>query len=316
MLLDELAMAVQWSQHIWSKPKMGDEIVEYSYYADTHSLVCDLDNIRLDEQCVTRLGRAAKLFCEAPWPAGRKDLVWLSKADLCRQRLSLLWKVIREEFLRLNNQEEKNLAWCTEFAAQIMFDSTAEYCAELQQERMVCEEETAKHESLAAAKADSLLEEICQEQWPQSAAINPVRRKQTKAKAERVAAAAAPRPSTDCKATAVLHEPTCASSSDLPVPTVSVKKESLSFFRKMFPPNGAPLQSDTRWQNFLQAMADAGFVVQEAAGSAVSFSNEAGSICFHRPHPDPVIDPIMMHSMAKRIRKWFGFSSETFVLRS
>ena len=41
--------------------------------------------------------------------------------------------------------------------------------------------------------------------------------------------------------------------------------------------------------------------------------NGKSSIIFHRPHPDPTIDPIMLRTMGKRVRKWFGWEVESFV---
>lgn len=51
----------------------------------------------------------------------------------------------------------------------------------------------------------------------------------------------------------------------------------------------------------------------QSSGSAVSFKNDMGTIVFHQPHPDPTIDPIMLLSMGKRLRKWFGWDAGVFV---
>lgn len=70
------------------------------------------------------------------------------------------------------------------------------------------------------------------------------------------------------------------------------------------------------WTHFLQAMVDAGFAVTHRSGSAVSFKKADGVIVFHRPHPEPNIDPVMLASMGKRLRKWFGWDAQSFVARS
>lgn len=62
-------------------------------------------------------------------------------------------------------------------------------------------------------------------------------------------------------------------------------------------------------------MIDANFNAEQGSGSAVRFSSDLGSISFHRPHPEPVIDRIMLHSMGKRMRKWFGLSRYVFEVR-
>jgi len=108
--------------------------------------------------------------------------------------------------------------------------------------------------------------------------------------------------------------------------TVAVTKSAFSVFRSMFPSriSEEPSQKEVRWDSFVQAMAESevGFVARRSSGgSAVQFEpNESskwfgkGKIVFHKPHPVPVIDPVMLLSMGKRMRKWFGWNEETFVL--
>ncbi|KXS98022.1 hypothetical protein AC578_8795 [Pseudocercospora eumusae] len=40
-----------------------------------------------------------------------------------------------------------------------------------------------------------------------------------------------------------------------------------------------------------------------------------GSVVFHKPHPDPELDPIILHAMGKRLHKWFGRDRDSFVER-
>jgi predicted RNA binding protein YcfA (HicA-like mRNA interferase family) len=70
------------------------------------------------------------------------------------------------------------------------------------------------------------------------------------------------------------------------------------------------------WTHFLQAMVDAGFSVTHRGGSAVSFKSDRGVIVFHRSHPEPNIDPVMLSSMGKWLRKWFGWGRDSFVART
>lgn len=106
---------------------------------------------------------------------------------------------------------------------------------------------------------------------------------------------------------------------------VLVKRENMALFGDMFPENGCEGQRSFKWQHFLDAMNDAGFSISQASGSAVTFrlgstdknddantSDDFGSIVFHRPHPLPVIHPIMLRSMGKRLSKWFGWRREVF----
>jgi hypothetical protein len=61
-------------------------------------------------------------------------------------------------------------------------------------------------------------------------------------------------------------------------------------------------------------MAEAGFAERNGGGSIVTFEDTTGGgkIRFHRPHPEPTIDPIMLQSMGKRPNWWFGSDRETF----
>lgn len=67
----------------------------------------------------------------------------------------------------------------------------------------------------------------------------------------------------------------------------------------------------------MDAMINAALSVKQGSRSAVSFSSNNGlrSVSFHRAHPEPVIDPIMLNSMGKRMTKWFGWSRNTFEVR-
>jgi hypothetical protein len=68
-------------------------------------------------------------------------------------------------------------------------------------------------------------------------------------------------------------------------------------------------------------MATLGFISRRSGGSAVTFEPRAcskwfgqGSIVFHRLHPDSTIDPVMLNSIGKRMKKWFGWGNEMFEL--
>ena len=63
-------------------------------------------------------------------------------------------------------------------------------------------------------------------------------------------------------------------------------------------------------------MVDAGFSVTQGSGSAVSFKNERGVIVFHQPHPEPTIEPVVLLSMGKRLRKWFRWDKDVFATKT
>jgi hypothetical protein len=52
-------------------------------------------------------------------------------------------------------------------------------------------------------------------------------------------------------------------------------------------------------------MTEAGFAAKYGGGSIVIFESitDGGKIIFQRPHPEPTIDPIMLQSMGKRLKR-------------
>ncbi|KAH3990717.1 hypothetical protein HBH98_181530 [Parastagonospora nodorum] len=98
--------------------------------------------------------------------------------------------------------------------------------------------------------------------------------------------------------------------------TIPVSKRTYTTFRYMFPVMPEERQKSIPWNTFVDSMTDAGFAVRNGGGSIVTFENIAGGgkIIFHRPHPDPTIDPIMLQSMGNRLNRWFGWDRETFAL--
>lgn len=99
---------------------------------------------------------------------------------------------------------------------------------------------------------------------------------------------------------------------------VSVKKPTFEILTSLF---ARQRPKGVLWDKFVDAMAKVGFMSRRSGGSAVIFEPDGeskwygqGSIVFHRPHPDSTIDPVMLGSIGKRMKKWFGWGSETFEL--
>jgi len=98
--------------------------------------------------------------------------------------------------------------------------------------------------------------------------------------------------------------------------TLSVPKHTLSIMKLMYPMTQDERQKSVGWGAFVNAMNSAGFIAKNGGGSVVIFESisDDGKIIFHRPHPVPNIDPIMMQSMGRRMNKWFGWDRSLFVL--
>lgn len=117
-------------------------------------------------------------------------------------------------------------------------------------------------------------------------------------------------------------------SAEVDVERIKVKLASLALLHQMFPlknllsdsssPGAARTETRSwKWQHFVDVMMDTGFNVSQGSGSAVSFEHSSGKgrIVFHQPHPQPIIDPVMLRFMGRRMNRWFGWQRETFVER-
>lgn len=68
-------------------------------------------------------------------------------------------------------------------------------------------------------------------------------------------------------------------------------------------------------------MAETDFSAKQSHGSQYSFEPAPtskwygrGKIIFHKPHPEPKYDAKVFLDMGKRMKKWFGWSIDTFEL--
>lgn len=120
-----------------------------------------------------------------------------------------------------------------------------------------------------------------------------------------------------------------STSTEVDVERIKVKLANLPLLHQMFPLEASFSDSSSpgmprtgtrswKWQHFVDVMMDAGFNVSQGSGSAVSFehSSSKGRIVFHQPHPQPIIDPVMLRFMGRRMNRWFGWHRETFVERA
>ncbi|KAK3632814.1 hypothetical protein LTR56_016137 [Elasticomyces elasticus] len=96
---------------------------------------------------------------------------------------------------------------------------------------------------------------------------------------------------------------------------IAVGKDSKMVFARMFSPS-VETKGLLKWDQLTAAFVDAGLSMVPNGGSRVIFTHpdpQKGSIVFHRPHPDPSVNVIMLRCMAKRLGKWFGWEAGTFM---
>lgn len=100
--------------------------------------------------------------------------------------------------------------------------------------------------------------------------------------------------------------------------SICVTRANKTLFTRMFAAREEH-RKDVRWDSFVAALVDAGYSATHNGGSAVTFKDErhtnGRSIVVHKPHPDPSVDPIMLRSIGRRLRRRFGWDAETFVER-
>uniref|UniRef100_A0A8H8CPI7 Uncharacterized protein n=1 Tax=Psilocybe cubensis TaxID=181762 RepID=A0A8H8CPI7_PSICU len=73
-------------------------------------------------------------------------------------------------------------------------------------------------------------------------------------------------------------------------------------------------RSPMKWEQFLKLMREMGFEYDPStAGSSVRFDppNKADRpITFHKPHPDPTLQPIMLKEFAKKLKRYYGWNED------
>ncbi|KZT10678.1 uncharacterized protein LAESUDRAFT_734491 [Laetiporus sulphureus 93-53] len=71
-----------------------------------------------------------------------------------------------------------------------------------------------------------------------------------------------------------------------------------------------------KWENFLKVMREMGFTYDPStAGSSVRFDPpdpRDTPITFHKPHPDPTLQPVKLKEYSKRLKRCYGWSEEDF----
>ncbi|PPQ87476.1 hypothetical protein CVT25_008212 [Psilocybe cyanescens] len=73
-------------------------------------------------------------------------------------------------------------------------------------------------------------------------------------------------------------------------------------------------RSPMKWEHFLKLMREMGFEYDPStAGSSVRFDppNKADRpITFHKPHPDPTLQPVMLKEFAKKLKRYYGWNED------
>ncbi|KAF7328969.1 hypothetical protein MVEN_02526900 [Mycena venus] len=99
-----------------------------------------------------------------------------------------------------------------------------------------------------------------------------------------------------------------------------IGKKVLKLFHRILEPpeekkENAPAKGQVRWGDFENGMKRVGFQVVQTAGSSVRFDPPAATarpITFHRPHPDSILTPHAIKWVGARLKRTYGWTTETF----
>lgn len=274
------------------------------------------------DQKIKAQQRLAKLlddFLNTPKASGSQvRQSWLDQDALQRVALSHLWAGMRDRHRQTLQRLEFNDHDVERDLKVLSADIHPDYISSLRNERLEIEARIARRrrdnqsarEQMAALSFGSQIPDTTSKFQPKEA------KTKTKARSEPIPVEVV----SPC--TSTFEE-----SPDTQAPIeVSMSKSAFGIFHSMFPSRNSEeaSQKTVRWDAFVLAMAEPGieFVARHSAGgSAVQFEPDEksrwfgeGKIVFHKPHPVPVIDSVLLSSMGKRLRKWFGWTNKTFVL--
>ncbi|PMD57413.1 uncharacterized protein K444DRAFT_615869 [Hyaloscypha bicolor E] len=261
------------------------------------------------DDCI-RLGTALlENFYEAPSPSGQKNSLWISRSQFIRKALEAFWSGLRKN--------PKKVLEASGFSAEevhasmevISSNLTQEYLDSVQaeQQRILASIESTRVPAAVPAQKEWGSDTTTQHAAPLPKAKGKTRPAEQVRGVEEIDRAVA--------------GITVNSSQDR-TPKLQVKKRAYDMLSLMFPATAEESAKSIEWSTFVHAMSDMGFLARNGGGSAVLFESRdlaeggatGGKIIFHKPHPIPKIDSIILHSMGKRMSKWFGWHRELFVL--
>jgi hypothetical protein len=256
-----------------------------------------------------------RAVCEHPLPKGPRGSLWLAKATESRHHLTEFWQTFRKTAL----ENRKRVAPPTDetFPAlvrrSVAFDVSRDHLTRVVAEHKQIMDEEQRLQNIAASKQADATEGVSFQQstWGKDGASEePVKERSSRTKTHRTTSDEGMELLRVGLEESQVAEPTTKTDKL----QIGVKKESLDVFNKMF--CSAELAS-VRWIRLIQALTDAGLTALQNSGSGVkSTSDQGGSIVLDKPHPEPVVDPVMLRrAVGKRLNDAFGWDAENFVLR-
>lgn len=241
--------------------------------------------------------RLLKRFCETQTPQGKQDKAWLDQFDQVRSNLAAYWTTMRAT--AKYQMQDETIAKC------MKADLDPDHLADLASYRRRVSDNMAPKQ-IPAVPTDFLRELGLQD----STTKRPTKKEKKKTRPEQGKAATPQKPRDD---PAVAPEDSARRPSTISTSSIKTTKRAMGVFSKMFCGESDVAGQGCDWDQFVLSMKDVGFSACSSTGSAVQFDlPDKGKIVFHKPHPVPKVDHIMLKAMGKRLKKWFGFGKETF----
>ncbi|MCJ1250205.1 hypothetical protein MMC30_007431 [Trapelia coarctata] len=267
---------------------------------DLSIFLADRDSIRLGASLLED-------FYEADVPTGPKNTAWLKQSQSIRKALEAFWTGLRECSHKLFNSSDFNTQEVLNTLKVIAANLSPEYIDVIQAEQ---DQVLASIERASIPGTDPL-----QREWGTSSTESAVPVSKPKVKTRLSQQPGAIEEIENGVAGLTLN------SDEESSPVIAATKRAVDVFTLMYPATAEEAAKSVEWDSFVYAMSDVGFAARNGGGSVVIFENESlvkegqsGKIIFHKPHPVAKIDPVMLHSMGKRMAKWFGWTRERFAL--
>ena len=258
-------------------------------------------------------GTLLQQFDDLPVPSGKQGRAWLEQSERSRSALSAFWAKVRQDHERWLRELQLPPEDIQIDVEALSADSHPEHVATLEAERASI---LAKIENKGPDPAKEPIQTRWGSEEPGDSSI-PIRSKVKQKNRPDVVPVTIQDQRNEG---AIANDHTSAADSKVSSKTIPVKQRTFTIFRSMFPSHPEEGMKTIEWDAFVLAMAEVGFIAKHSGGSAVSFERDrhldwqGGRIIFHKPHPVAKIDPVMLQSMGRRMRKWFGWDKGIFCL--
>ncbi|OTA67825.1 hypothetical protein K449DRAFT_453452 [Hypoxylon sp. EC38] len=266
------------------------------------------------------------LFTERQWPKGKKSVEWLDQVRAARDALDQIWIAFEEVVLNYCKDQNAPKHFVDRVKESLSARDSEQYRLEKQAEEEQVQRALKEKLDKGKQRAGRKPQLQAQLQQPESSAglVSRVSELSENLRKTVLGESSTKKPKTKTHGQPYPSPPEeaqggqSAAAEEKERERIVVSASQMQLLEQMFPEPGETSGGRSfRWQLFLEIMVVAGFETHQKNGSAVSFrhADRGGSIVFHKPHPQPVIDHIMLSTMGKRLNKWYGWDRDLFVVK-